>query len=88
MPSVILFLHEACPNQTKNNLLKSLAVLETNIPVLRAPRGCRGEPWSLWSPGESIGRPPSELGVPRPPHPTRAKLITLSQTKVSLEFLP
>ena len=87
-----------CPQQTKTNLLKSLAVLETNIPFSISantkrrlmqqvqPSG-RREPWSFWSPGPSVGHPASELGTPWPRYP-RAKFITLSQTKVSLEFLP
>lgn len=98
MPSVILFLQGGCPNQTKTNLLKSLAALETNIPSSISanskgrlmqqvqPNSC-GAPWRLQSPGQSVGHPASEPGTPWPHYP-RAKFITLSQTKVPLEFLP
>lgn len=98
MPNVTLFLHRLCPKQTKTNLLKRLVVLETNIPFSISANTKRrlmqqvqltghGEPWSLWSPDQSIKHPASELGTPWPRYP-RAKFITLSQTKVSLEFLP
>lgn len=98
MPNVILFLHRVCLKQTKTNLLKSLAVLETDIPfsisanskgrlMQQVQPSSHGEPWSLRSPGQSVGHPASELGT-RWPHYPRAKFITLSQTKVPLEFLP
>lgn len=98
MPNVILFLCGVCPKQTKTNLLQSLAVLEINIPFSISanskgrsmqqvqPSGCR-EPWSVRSPGQSTGHPASELGTSWPRYP-RAKFTTLSETKVSLEFLP
>lgn len=95
---MLSYFYVVCPKQTKTNLLKSLAVLETNIPfsipastkgrlMQQVEPSGRGEPWSLWSPRPSVRRPASELGTPWPRYP-RAKFITLSQTKVSLEFLP
>lgn len=98
MPNVTLFLDRVYPKQTKTNLLKRLVVLKTNIPfsisantkrrlMQQVQLSSHGELWSLWSPGQSIGHPASELGTPWPRYP-RAQFITLSQTKVSLEFLP
>lgn len=98
MPNVTLFLDRVYPKQTKTNLLKRLVVLKTNIPfsisantkrrlMQQVQLSSHGELWSLWSPGQSIGHPASELGTPWPRY-LRAQFITLSQTKVSLEFLP
>jgi len=88
MPYVILSLRRVCPNQTKTNLLKSLAVLETNVPssvsanakrrlTQQAQLSGHGDAWSLWSPGQSSGHPAPELGSPWPRCP-RAGFITIA----------